>query len=126
VKSVGKFPVIQVPQPPGRAAATRDSLARSVYGQLFDWVIARVDGGHFHIGRRHFYMWLDTCQVNTTMGAAGGGGDAKRTIGLLDIFGFEAFAHNSLEQLLINYANEKLQQHFNEYAITSDLGEVHF
>jgi len=95
VKSVGKFPVVQVPQPPAKAAAARDALAKAAYGNLFEWLLGR---------------------VNAMMGLnAAAGTDSKRKIGLLDIFGFEAFTRNSLEQLLINYANEKLQQFFNVY-----------
>ena len=37
------------------------------------------------------------------------------TVGLLDIFGFENFKSNSLEQLLINIANEQIQFYFNQH-----------
>ena len=102
VKSVGKFPVVQVPQPPAKALATRDAFAKALYGGLFEWTIQR---------------------LNTTMTAGAGPADGKRTIGMLDIFGFEAFDKNSLEQLLINFANEKLQEHFNEYIFRMEEAE---
>ena len=69
----------------------RDTLSKSLYSNMFDYVVQIVNG---------------------TL-ASKEKGAAPFYIGILDIFGFEIFEKNSFEQLCINYANEKLQFHFN-------------
>ncbi|KAK1390224.1 Myosin-1 [Heracleum sosnowskyi] len=75
-----------------QAIDTRDALAKSMYSCLFDWLIA---------------------QINKSL--AVGKHRTGRSISILDIYGFESFERNSFEQFCINYANERLQQHFNRH-----------
>lgn len=51
------------------------------------------------------------------------GEEGRFFIGAVDIFGFECFPTNSLEQLCINFANEKLQRMFTEAVFESILAE---
>ncbi|KAF1387209.1 hypothetical protein PFLUV_G00102990 [Perca fluviatilis] len=65
------------------------ALAKAIYERMFLWMVIRIN------------QMLDTKQAR------------QFYIGVLDIAGFEIFDFNTLEQLCINFTNEKLQQFFN-------------
>uniref|UniRef100_A0A3B4AE82 Myosin, heavy chain b n=1 Tax=Periophthalmus magnuspinnatus TaxID=409849 RepID=A0A3B4AE82_9GOBI len=67
------------------------ALCKSIYEKMFLWMVIRIN------------EMLDTKQSRSYF------------IGVLDIAGFEIFDFNSLEQLCINFTNEKLQQFFNHH-----------
>lgn len=76
------------------ALVARDSFAKYIYSALFDWLVSFVND--------------DLCPKEVESQIA-------LFIGVLDIYGFEHFEKNSFEQFCINYANEKLQQEFNQH-----------
>lgn len=86
------------------AEGLRDALSKALYGALFDWLVSRINDA---IGEH-------STSSNGENGI-NGNSDCNSYIGVLDIFGFESFQHNSFEQLCINYCNETLQQHFNQF-----------
>ncbi|KAG7260715.1 hypothetical protein CRUP_029471 [Coryphaenoides rupestris] len=67
------------------------ALCKSIYEKMFLWMVIRIN------------EMLDTKQPRQFF------------IGVLDIAGFEIFDYNSMEQLCINFTNEKLQQFFNHH-----------
>ncbi|XP_048857426.1 LOW QUALITY PROTEIN: unconventional myosin-Ic-like [Brienomyrus brachyistius] len=75
-----------------QAASARDALSKAVYGRAFAWLIDNINTS---------LAFRDPVYPTGRCAAA---------IGLLDIYGFEVFQHNSFEQFCINYCNEKLQQ----------------
>ncbi|KAF2219669.1 P-loop containing nucleoside triphosphate hydrolase protein [Elsinoe ampelina] len=77
-----------------QAIVVRDSVAKYIYSSLFDWLV-------------------DT--INSSLARPEILESVKSFIGVLDIYGFEHFTKNSFEQFCINYANEKLQQEFNQH-----------
>ncbi|MEE6506702.1 hypothetical protein FKM82_007805, partial [Ascaphus truei] len=67
------------------------ALGKSIYEKMFLWMVIRINEQLYTTQPRQYF------------------------IGVLDIAGFEIFDYNSLEQLCINFTNEKLQQFFNHH-----------
>jgi myosin-1 len=91
--------VYDVPLNTVQATAVRDALAKALYDNLFEWIVDRVN-----------------ISMKTRSAVA-------RSIGILDIYGFEIFEKNSFEQLCINYVNEKLQQIFIQLTLKTEQEE---
>ncbi|CAO3608268.1 unnamed protein product [Mucor hiemalis] len=78
---------------PAQAHVVKDSVAKYVYANLFEWLVSVTNDSL-------------SCPDPSIV---------ANFIGVLDIYGFEHFKKNSFEQFCINYANEKLQQQFNQH-----------
>lgn len=77
-----------------QAIDARDAMAKFIYASLFDWIVVQINKS-LEVGKR----------------------PTGRSISILDMYGFGTFQKNSFEQLCINYANERLQQHFNRHLL---------
>jgi myosin V len=78
-----------------------NAFTKMVYTAVFAFIVSKINYAH-----------RNTTEVTT-----------PKFIGILDIFGFEIMHRNSFEQLCINYANERLQQHFNEHVFVCEYDE---
>ncbi|KAM9861016.1 unconventional myosin-IXAa [Aulostomus maculatus] len=85
-----------VPYRLAEAGTVRDSMAKSLYSALFDWIVFRIN---------HALLNIKDLEEPTKI----------LSIGVLDIFGFEDYENNSFEQFCINFANERLQHYFNQH-----------
>ncbi|XP_012524245.1 unconventional myosin-Va isoform X2 [Monomorium pharaonis] len=90
-KIVSTREVFLKPMTVDQAIGARDALAKHIYAELFNWIVTNINSSLQSPSQAHCF------------------------IGVLDIYGFETFEINSFEQFCINYANEKLQQQFNQH-----------
>ncbi|XP_068919472.1 unconventional myosin-VIIb, partial [Petaurus breviceps papuanus] len=100
IRGEGVSRPLTVPQ----ASDRRDAFAKGIYGHLFLWIVNKINAAIFKEPTKDPQ-------------------NARRSIGLLDIFGFENFHINSFEQLCINFANEHLQQFFVRHVFKTEQEE---
>lgn len=76
------------------AMSGADALARTLYCRVVDFLVN---------------------MINTKMSVTRLVFGDPYAVGVLDMFGFEANDHNTLENLLVNVANEQVQYYYNQY-----------
>eukprot|EP01133_Synstelium_polycarpum_P007732 gene7732-9062_t len=84
-----------------QAEEARDTLAKAIYTRIFSHIVARINAKLSPVAAAPSALF----------------------IGVLDIFGFENMSRNSLEQLLINFTNEKLHSTFNATVLEREQAE---
>ncbi|XP_066595242.1 neither inactivation nor afterpotential protein C isoform X2 [Prorops nasuta] len=84
------------------AKEARDVLANTLYQRLVDWIVNNINH-KLSVARTLF-------------------GD-KYSISILDLFGFECFAVNRIEQLMVNTMNEQMQCHYNQTVFAWEMQE---
>ena len=89
----------KIPLKPDMVQAFVYSLAKELYNKMFDWIVVK---------------------LNKTLLPDRPDDPNFMIIGVLDIFGFEIFDKNSLEQFFINYANERLQALYIQYIFKNE------
>ncbi|XP_068083360.1 neither inactivation nor afterpotential protein C [Anabrus simplex] len=87
---------------PEEANEARDVLAAGLYMRVVDWIINLINW-RLSFSRA---VYGDTHVIN-----------------ILDLFGFEGFKKNSLEQLFVNTMNEQLQYHYNQHVFAWEMQE---
>jgi myosin heavy subunit len=97
IRRVLQEQVIESPRSPNQSEAIRDALAKDLFNNVFNWIVRKLN--------------LTLLPESTTK---------YTSVGLLDIFGFEDFEVNSIEQFCINYTNEKLANLYISYVFKAE------
>ena len=105
---------ICIPLPPAEARQVRDAVCKALYQRLFMYHVHLLNNALSPAAlgesvaakpaapmRRH--------SLNKSLTDVGA---QEKVVGLLDVFGFESLAENGLEQICINFANERLHALF--------------